>query len=389
MEEDGKTPVGRSTTARSTITASWSRVVALLPKHDWIVVGWAVAMKALLFVYGLSAIHMFENKRLPTWHAALNNWSRWDALTFLAIAEHGYTKGNRLVAYPLYPWLTRAFSWVTQDYFTSAFVISTIASIVAAVLFRRLVRLDFPNAVAQRAVWFFLIFPTSYFLHVNYTESLFLALVFACLLSARTERWPEAGALAAMAAMTRANGLVLLPVLCVEAAQQWLTQRRWRWHWLAILGVPLGYCVYLAINHHVGGSAFAFMEVRRRIFRTQPAWPWHGIHELIGNSHQRPNQAEMVAVQELVFVFLSLICTITAWFKLRPSYATWMTVSWLGFAGLAFIQSSPRYCLALFPMFILFALCGRNRVCHGLITIWSLLYMALFVSLFVRGWWAF
>lgn len=37
-------------------------------------------------------------------------------------------------------------------------------------------------------VWFFLIFPNAYFLHIGYTESLTLALLLASLLSARSER---------------------------------------------------------------------------------------------------------------------------------------------------------------------------------------------------------
>ena len=43
-------------------------------------------------------------------------------------------------------------------------------------------------AVAMRAAWFLLIFPTAYFLHIGYTESLFLALVLGSFLAARTDR---------------------------------------------------------------------------------------------------------------------------------------------------------------------------------------------------------
>jgi hypothetical protein len=32
---------------------------------------------------------------------------------------------------------------------------------------------------------------------------------------------------------------------------------------------------------------------------------------------------------------------------------------------------------------------GMHRLWNALITIWSLLFVALFTSLFVRGWWAF
>ena len=40
---------------------------------------------------------------------------------------------------------------------------------------------------------FLLIFPTAYFLHIGYTESLFLALVLGSFLAARTDRWWLAG----------------------------------------------------------------------------------------------------------------------------------------------------------------------------------------------------
>jgi hypothetical protein len=49
----------------------------------------------------------------------------------------------------------------------------------------------------------------------------------------------------------------------------------------------------------------------------------------------------------------------------------------------------PRYMLTMFPIFILFALLGMHRLWNAPITIWSLLFLALFTSLFVRGWWAF
>jgi hypothetical protein len=43
----------------------------------------------------------------------------------------------------------------------------------------------------------------------------------------------------------------------------------------------------------------------------------------------------------------------------------------------------------MFPIFILFALLGRNRFWVGVLTAWSLLFFALFALLFARGEWAF
>ena len=97
----------------------------------------------------------------------------------------------------------------------------------------------------------------------------------------------------------------------------------------------------------------------------------------------------MVGGQEFCFTMLGLICTVVAWIKLRPAYAVWMTGNWLILASVTFIESMPRYSLVMFPIFILFALLAKNRFWHAAITVWSLLFLAFFTSLYVRGWWAF
>jgi hypothetical protein len=50
-------------------------------------------------------------------------------------------------------------------------------------------------------------------------------------------------------------------------------------------------------------------------------------------------------------------------------------------------RSMPRH--TMFPIFILFALLGRNRFWAGVLAAWSLLFFALFAVLFAHGVWAF
>jgi hypothetical protein len=54
-----------------------------------------------------------------------------------------------------------------------------------------------------------------------------------------------------------------------------------------------------------------------------------------------------------------------------------------------FILSVPRYTLILFPIPLLFAHLSQGRFEFTLITIWSVLSLALFTGLFVQGKWAF
>ena len=87
---------------------------------------------------------------------------------------------------------------VVRDAVLSAFLISTVASVVAGVAMVRLFAIDYPPHLAHRAAWFLFIFPTSYFMHIDYSESLFLALVLASFVAARRERWIVAGLLGAL-----------------------------------------------------------------------------------------------------------------------------------------------------------------------------------------------
>src|SRR4051794_38376386 len=240
----------------------FNRLVSILPKQDWIVAGWAVSIKVLLFVLASKSFPALWDKR-QTWRELFYNWNRWDAWHYQRIAEVGYSaSGVTKAFYPFYPWVIRVAAVVIRHQYAAALVVSTIALIVAVILLRRLVQMDYRASVALRSVWFFLIFPTAYFLHTAYSESLFVALALGSILAARRNQWWLAGVLGGFCWMTRAPGAVLVPTLAVEAAQQYWVRRKWEWHWLAIALVPLGFVVYLLINWHLSGDPFAFLSTR-------------------------------------------------------------------------------------------------------------------------------
>jgi hypothetical protein len=375
-----------------TIAESCGRITGLLSVDDWLVVGWVLAIRGLLFIFGSRSFQILENKRTPGWFGWIDLWNRWDADQYLKLAQFGYTNTSNWKAwfYPLYPWCVRIVALFNGNYLASALVVSLIALIIAALLLRRLVQIDFSGEIALGSVWFFLIFPTAYFLHAPYTESLFLALAIGSIFAARRDLWWLAGTLGALSWMTRANGIVLIPTLAVEAAYQfWKTKRvNWRWLWIAL--VPLGFAVYLFLNWRVTGDPFAAFRMRSKMSHTSVGWPWRGMRGAIGiMMGWKPGDAEIVGTQEFVFGVIGLICVVASWIKLRPTYAAYMTANWLMFASVTFLESMPRYTLTMFPIFILLGLAGENRFWRFAITIWSLLFLALFTSLFVRGGWAF
>jgi len=221
-----------SSAGPNSIRQAIRRIGDFLPSEDWIVIGWVIAIKTLLFVIGVKSYPMLWDKYSPTPNRWFEPWDQWDFGYYQKIAEFGYeARDGSLAFYPLFPYLLRSVAYISGSYLAAGLIVSGIASVAAAVLLRRLVQLDYDSAVALRSVWFFLIFPTAYFLHVGYSESLFLALALASVLAARVDRWGLAGLLGAFCWLTRAGGIVLVPSLAVEAAQKYSTNRRWNPRW--------------------------------------------------------------------------------------------------------------------------------------------------------------
>ena len=365
-----------------------------LDKSDLTLVSLVLAIKVLLFVYGAMAYQVYQNKLLTDTYERLDIWHQWDGLHYVGIAANGYEATGdgyfRLVFYPLYPWLARLFSFGTGDYFMGALMVSTLASLALAVVFNWLLRLDEGAAVSRRAVMFLFIFPTSYFLHIGYTESLFLLLTLSSFYAARKGRWWLAGLLGALAAFTRVNGLLLGPALAVEAYLQYRQGRRLRLGWAAIPFIGAGLLAYLWLNHHVAGKWFRFAEIQRDKWDKHLSAPWKGIGGLISGLAWRPPwEKHMVCAEELVFIALGLLVAVWCWRNVRGSYSVWVALNFLLFISTSFIQSTPRYTLILFPLFIMFARAAARPLWQTVISVWSLLFLSFFASLFVQGKWAF
>jgi len=354
---------------------------------DWSTIALILGIKVLLFTFAVQAVATLSTSH-GTW---LEIWNRWDASHYLRLAEHGYaTSGDTrvsLVFFPLYPWLVRGAAFFVRNYMAAAFVVSGIASIAVGLLLQKLVRLDESEAVARNTVWFLFIFPTSYFLHIAYTESLFLALTLGCFLAARNERWELAGLLGAGACLTRVNGLILGFALATEVIHQYWKTRRINLRWLWIGVVPLGFLGYLWLNHELTGDYFAFTKIMHEHWYKKFASPWFGIHDLwLRALGLNVNEG----LNELVAVAILSICAVWSWFRLRPSYSVWITLNWVLITSTAFVLSVPRYTLTLFPVFILLARAtSGRRFWFAMLTIGSLLYFALYAGRFAQGLWAF
>jgi len=376
-------------------------------RDDRLLLGWMLGAKVAVLALGIFTF-WYVTGRMP---GLLDPWHRWDAPHYTDVAIWGYMAhdpgtlsypGYRqdfpgdldlyIVFFPLFPWLTAAVNAVIAAPVAAAFVVSTVASGFVAPMLYRLVRADLGASVARWSAGLLLIFPTAYFLHIGYTESLFLALSFATLWLARTNRWWVAGALGALAALTRVNGLVLIPALAVEAWLQWRVHRRIEIApMVAMAAVAIGFAVYLGVNLVVYGDPFAFSEIQRSHWFKDLSPPWEGIGGMIDRTTDSDaDVAFMIGWMELLFTGLGLAATVATALWLRPTWAAWMGGNWLLIVSTGFVMSVPRYSLVLFGIVVWGALIAeRWRWAGWILAAGSAAAMAYFAWRFAAGQWAF
>jgi hypothetical protein len=364
-----------------------------LEADDWSVLILVAVIKLLLLCFGAWTFTILNDQRIGTFRGILGLWNQWDGQHYLDIARDGYRSSGDapllLVFYPLYPTLIQLTNYIVHDVLYSAFLVSTTASFALAVVFRRLAALDF-KANAWNSVWFLFIFPTSFFLHIDYTESLLLALVAGAFLAARHSNWPVAGVLGMLASLTHGNGILMLPALGVEAIISMRRARRWQYQTLWLGLIPFGLLAYFWINYRVTGNPFDFMLVESSHWSQNLVPPWDGLGGTIGVMlNYGPHHSQMIGVQVLLYMMLALAACIYSLFWLPLSYSIWSITNWLLFASASWDLSGPRYILVIFPIFMMLAEIARNRLCFGLITIWSLIWLGFFASQFAVGHWAF
>lgn len=352
------------------------------------------------FVFGIVSHLVIEN-RFP--ESLLDLWNTWDVQHYIKIAKFGYPalfedgRNLQIVFFPLYPLLIKLFSFVFQNYIVSALIVSNLSYAAAAYYLYKLVKIDFKKDDAYRAVIYFSVFPTAYFLHAAYTESLFLALTISSFYYARNGRWAISGTLGMLAAATRITGILLIPVLVVE----YLSQKGYKIRnirpdivWIGIIG--FGLLAYLILNYVVAGDPFYFLEIQREHWAKKLDFPFKGFisawNIMTGDfalNVDSPSTRLLGGPVEIIFSLLGLSLTIYSFFRIRLSYSLYALATWIIITSTGFWLSIPRYTLAMFPIFIAMALLGRKKYVNYLIIFISILFYALFLMNFVRFRWAF
>jgi hypothetical protein len=275
-------------------------------------------------------------------------------------------------------------------------LVTNLALLGASFLLYRLAAEELGPTVAERSVWYLLIFPASFFGSAIYSESLFLLGAVGALYLARRGAWALAALAAFGAGFTRFVGVVVAPMLLLE----WWTQRRrqprdLRPPWSALLAAvsPLfatgAYMLYLWRSF---GDPLAFAHASSAWGRVARS-PLATVGELMGRPAEGWGAAVAAGRLPLdhwvdlasVLLFLTLGCVLLR--QRRWSEGALVTLGALIPFSSGLLMSQRRYMWVLFPVFILLARWGERLWLDRLVTVSFLLGLGLFTALFANWYW--
>jgi hypothetical protein len=348
-----------------------------------------------LFLVAFIALWLaMSNQLTPASFSA--QWAQYDSNFYVSIAHDGYHTISQAAFFPFFPVLIALVApLVGGNYLLAGVLLANVAGLGAFVALGRLVEVEFGPRPARRALLYYAILPTGFFLTAVYTESIFLLLSVAAFLCMRQRRWLLAGLLITLATITRAPGVLLTVPLAIEA---WCTMRpEWTTAWtrrrirealalacafVAPFGAILGFQLYLMRVY----GAFDVMARAQALphWRRSLDWPWVGLgYELdpvvqaLRGAHPQIYAANLfIDLLSLAFWLGSCVLMVTPFWQVR---APWLPLPWVMYSWVALIQalvtpahisgegllSLIRFIVVIFPCFVLLALVSlRFRSAH-------------------------
>lgn len=350
----------------------------------------ALASKILiLFFIARISIYIIPNSRalsLNIWEL----WNVWDAPHYVSLATSGYQivgdPANFIAFLPLLPLLISVFQFIFQiSFLIAGYIVSLFTSILLAIMLYKLVLLDYQKKTAGLTVLMLFIFPTSFFLHIPYTESLFILLSVAAFYFVRRGNYWASFFFTGLATATKIAGLGLIPAIFAEI----LIFDRQNFRKLGVyskLGIVLtgltislsGFLIYLFLNYFLFGDFFHFVIVRSQHWYINFAPFGQGLLSTFDALSWRVGlEKVMLGYAQIVAFFLGLMMSIYVLIKVRISYGLFMLlVLWISYS-MSFWTGMPRFILSLFPMFIALALLSEHPVFRY---VWILISATLLIA---------
>ena len=363
-------------------------------KTGWVLLMFVISRLVVITVMGLSrpiierGPHVEVSVQMEHGGTLLDLFTQWDGFWYRFLAKNGYgppTPDLAAAFFPVYPLLVRGVAFIVHDLQIASLIVSNGSLLAAALLFLRLLRLDYDEIVCRRAITFLMFNPVSFFLSAAYTESTFLLLSIGALLAARQGKWLAAAMCGGCLSATRAPGLIIGAPLFAEYVLQWRARgAEWRAFfrsqllWFAL--IPTGLALYLFYCHVHRGDFFLPMHVAARGWEKALTMPWQTFLLPKGIP------ASYVPLYQAIIGSAFVLTAAGFFLKLRATYLVYAVLTLLFYMAWGSMDGLPRYVSIIFPIQIVLALLSSrwNWIYEPLLA-FSIALLALCTVLFANA----
>ena len=305
----------------------------------------------------------FTNNRL------LDIWGRWDSVWYVSIIREGYfvrgdlnTVQSNLAFFPLYPYLVKFLALLTpsqslasENLLIIGIILSNLFLLGALVILYKLTLTLFHNPkIAKLTIIYLLFFPTAFFFSAFYTESIFLFFSVASFYAAKKNNWGLAAMMGGLASLTRSPGVILFIPIILEylKAHHW-SIKKIRINILFLFFIPSTFLIFLINLYPLSGDILAPVKLQSAWLK-ETAMPWETI---FNPNNVKPYLTSVDQIITIIFLVLLLI----SFFYLRLSLSLYAFILMLMPLTTGTLASVPRYCLVIFPIFILLGYLGNKK----------------------------
>lgn len=329
---------------------------------------------------------MFPYHGAPPYpNAWLGLWQRFDTNWYTTLAENGYGSIPGDDHYPpMYPLLIRLANPLTGNSFLAGWVISHLLALFAFKLMFDLFSQWSTPQTGGKIVFYYLIFPSSFFLFGAYSEPLFLVTALLSLRAMQGRNWAWAGFWTFCAISTRLQGAALLPVMVYL---MWLDgpflKKLQHWAGLGFAGSALVFYLFLRATQ-VTDNAVPFSEPDWHA-RLVPPWETYlyAVRILLAGDFNH------IDFLNWFIGTLMIVLLIVGWKRIPLEYNLYTTFSLL-IILIRIVDTRPlismsRYALTLFPVFFTLALVDASPWGRRVV-IYTCIALNLFLSAEFFGW---
>lgn len=222
----------------------------------------AFAVSRVVSIVTLVAAYCIRSRRFTLQGLALfdGGWYHFIAELWYGPQPVGVGRQTTWPFFPLLPGIGHLAMWLHLNSRVVMVLVSNGALLLALFGVRRLVAATAGPTVADNAVWVTALFPASFVFSMVYPDALFLMASVWAFVMLREHRYWSTGALAAVAAMCRPNGIIMVVALAVGL----LTQRPTSWRRLPMTIAPAVVAVgaWGLWLWHRAGDPFIFWQAK-------------------------------------------------------------------------------------------------------------------------------